>query len=220
MRQVGVYEELEKEREGDGGMRLLAEVEAGLGKDAREVLGTLAEGAVELGVLPSEGGDVEGEITMALMGLSVEVFELEALLQEVKEVRRGFERQLEVLHAGGGIREHEDETEGNGTNLRQETLQYTTQTKHLALKLAEYQDRTEVLSREPRPAVSLEVVKQRERELQVQRDAVRQLEERLKAYHGLPPDIEASRAEVKRAQSDLDALRRRREELFEEMGRS
>jgi uncharacterized coiled-coil DUF342 family protein len=62
-------------------------------------------------------------------------------------------------------------------------------------------------------------LKQKQRDLQDQEDILRRLEDSLRGYHGLPPDLEASRVEVQRAQAELNSWKKRREELFEKMGR-
>ena len=43
-------------------------------------------------------------------------------------------------------------------------------------------------------------------------------EQRMAAFHELPPDLEASRGEVKRAMSQLEELKSKRAALFERIG--
>ncbi|KAK5240967.1 hypothetical protein LTR40_013483, partial [Exophiala xenobiotica] len=49
------------------------------------------------------------------------------------------------------------------------------------------------------------------------RRQVETLETKILEFHGLPPDIAASRAEVQRAQGELDVLKRQRDEMFERL---
>ena len=46
---------------------------------------------------------------------------------------------------------------------------------------------------------------------------MQRLEARLAEFNGLPPDVEASREEVRRVQGELERWKRRREEAFAEM---
>jgi len=55
------------------------------------------------------------------------------------------------------------------------------------------------------------------RSLDEKKRRIEELEARFKAFHGLPPDIGASRREVQRAEGELGVLKRRRDELFERM---
>lgn len=108
------------------------------------------------------------------------------------------------------------------SHLHAQILQHQRETKQLLLKAEEYKMRIEALQRQlaatqstavgiPGPAA---LVSRRE-SLNAKKAHLSTLETRFKNLHGLPPDIETSRLEVQRAQSSLDALKRRRDELFE-----
>lgn len=195
-------------------------------------LASLAKACVALGHIPAGTGSVEAELAPRMLALTASVFELEEQLAALAESRSASEAQLAATLEEQRQEDEEGDVGGNGaaaagairgessiTALRQKTSQLAAQTKHLALKLAEYQDRISVLERsDGGPGFGLEEVKQKEREVAAYRDIVRRLEDRLNEYHGLPPDLEASRAELRRAQAELDVWRARREELFGEMG--
>jgi HAUS augmin-like complex subunit 1 len=110
--------------------------------------------------------------------------------------------------------------------LHNQTSQFNTSTKQLHLKIKEYKDRisglerTLEIQRQTEGEITIEDVQRKEGFVQQKREEMRKLEVRLRAFNGLPPDIEASREEVRRAQAELERWRRRREELFEVMGTS
>jgi len=91
------------------------------------------------------------------------------------------------------------------------------------LKCAEYTDRIAALERQissrnagsDRP--TLADVASKQTLIDQKKRQVETLEMKILEFHGLPPDIDASRAEVQRAQVELDELKRRREELFERL---
>lgn len=193
----------------------------------------------------ADGDDIEAELGRRVLSLSASIAEAEEQLSELRELREGFEAQtaaaVQGLKEGGvttatvgrvGVGDAEDaenetaaqdvETAAAATStaaLRKQTSQLTAQTKHLSLKTAEYRERIAVLEQsETRLGTLVGNLKQREKDAATQREIVRRLEDRLKEYHGLPPDLEASRAEVRRAQAELDLWKRKREQLFEEMG--
>ncbi|KIW89415.1 uncharacterized protein Z519_10269 [Cladophialophora bantiana CBS 173.52] len=102
------------------------------------------------------------------------------------------------------------------------TLQHQRETKQLTLKSAEYRSRIAVLERQQQLASSaledepnLTTLAAKQSSLGRKKKQIEALEGRIRHFYGLPPDIDTSRAEVQRAQAELDRLRRRRDELFE-----
>jgi hypothetical protein len=117
----------------------------------------------------------------------------------------------------GGIRE-------SYSSLHAQTLRHQLETKQLMLKCAEYTDRIAALERQAssRNASSdgrptLADVAHKQTLFDQRRRQVEGLETKILEFHGLPPDIAASRAEVQRAQGELDGLKRRRDEMFERL---
>jgi HAUS augmin-like complex subunit 1 len=108
-------------------------------------------------------------------------------------------------------------------HLHAQTQQHNLETKQLSLKATEYRSRINNLSRQlaalnPIGTQSgLTLLAERQHALEQTRKAAEESERRIKGFHGLPPDIEASRAEVRRAQRELDALKGRRDELFQRL---
>ncbi|OAL30414.1 hypothetical protein AYO22_01612 [Fonsecaea multimorphosa] len=113
------------------------------------------------------------------------------------------------------------------SHLHNLTLQHQRETKQLTLKAAEYKSRIEALERRlsthPADAPDLAVLTTavaaaaaaKQQSLSAKKKQLETLQGRFEKFHGLPPDVDVSRAEVRRAEGELDALRRRRDELFE-----
>jgi hypothetical protein len=110
------------------------------------------------------------------------------------------------------------------SSLHAQTLQQQRETRQLELKSQEYRDRIAQLTRQLEKSqtssagqtISDLVVKQ-ERLLKRKKE-LEALEKTIRAFHGLPPDVQVSREEVRRATAELELLRRRRDEVFERMG--
>ncbi|KAL6246028.1 hypothetical protein RBB50_007181 [Rhinocladiella similis] len=107
--------------------------------------------------------------------------------------------------------------------LHAETVQHQRETKQLTLKCAEYTDRIAVLESASSTATAadeptLADVAEKQVLIAQKRKQVEQLEKRILAFHNLPPDLDASRAEVQRAQVDLERLKSKRDDLFAQLG--
>ena len=106
--------------------------------------------------------------------------------------------------------------------LHAQTLQHQRETNQLQLKSAEYRSRIHALEKQlsrsksdtdaPTPSLAA-----KQQSLESKMNHVASLETKIKGFHGLPPDIDASRAEVQRAQVELESLRIRRDEIFRSM---
>ncbi|KIW75318.1 hypothetical protein Z517_12092 [Fonsecaea pedrosoi CBS 271.37] len=113
------------------------------------------------------------------------------------------------------------------SHLHNLTLQHQRETKQLTLKSTEYRSRIDALENHlaaftragsnsgPSSSTDPTVLAAKQRSLAAKKKRLDALHDRIRQFHGLPPDIEVSRAEVRRAEGDLDRLRRRRDDLFE-----
>lgn len=131
-------------------------------------------------------------------------------------------RSGQKLGATSGSSMHDvldDESERHeAEQIHAQTARFNRDTKQINLKILEYQDRVNGMERQlaalREDSVSLEDVLEGRRRVEQRSNSVKGLEERVGAFVGLPPDLAASRDEVKRAMNELEALKRRREELF------
>jgi len=155
------------------------------------------------------------------------------LLQELISARQA---ELEVPHhhdnnrgrrrEGLNARNFPDDTtdgyevteQEDAEQIHAQTAMFNRDTKQINLKILEYQDRVAALRGHlaacRADSVSLEDVLEARRRVQQQSARVRELEARITTFHGLPPDLSASREEVKRTMNELADMKRKREELF------
>lgn len=189
------------------------------------------------------------DLTHDLLELQRQLSELTMLRKEFEDETGRIERETHLLKEPDGQGEDKQDEDrvysrqsrdeggivesGDGTGrvpldvLHCQISDFNVSTKQLQLKIREYQDRKAALTStveaqtrdEDGEELTIESVQQMESTMQQKRAEVQKLEERLKKYHGLPPDVEASRAEVARATNELESWRRRRETMFAEMGR-
>ncbi len=177
------------------------------------------------------------ELTRKLFRMQNEVEELTLLNQKFDDERDRTEEDTSKL------REPETSIEdgrldlafakpGSGFSLAEvpldtllaQTSQFSTSTKQLILKIKEYQSRADGLDRalqaqrQGEGDITIEDARHRETMVQHKREELKKLEGRLREFNGLPPDLEASREEVRRAQGELEEWRRRREAAFEMIG--
>jgi HAUS augmin-like complex subunit 1 len=227
--------------------RTLALLEDSLSDHAKESLGSLASSAVALGCSSTSGHQVLRTLPSQIVWLSRQTFALEDHITSIETLTANLEaetsRTKEVLSAfrqktasmsnlERDSAEYQPSTPprlfvdagADYSHLHAQTLQNQREMKQLELKSAEYMSRIHTLEQQlalmqstsvNAPTTTTLVAKQRE--LDQKRKHVEDLEAKFMAFHGLPPDIEASRQEVRRAQGDLDALKKRRDELFERM---
>ncbi|RMD39260.1 hypothetical protein DV735_g5869, partial [Chaetothyriales sp. CBS 134920] len=117
--------------------------------------------------------------------------------------------------------------------MRLRTAQWARESKQIGLKTDEYERRIAALARHVedvdheydydrdsdhnRGVGEIEASRQRLARVESKRSEIRALEQRLRGFHGLPPDLDASQDEVKRAQLELDRWKSKREEMFEQL---
>lgn len=113
------------------------------------------------------------------------------------------------------------------STLHAQTQHHQRETKQLQLKAQEYNDRIATYQQDANtninpnanPTVSITThVAAKQQHLEKQADEIKALETAVRVFHGLPPDVEASREEVRRATGELESLRRKRDGWFEKLG--
>lgn len=221
---------------------LLDEVYGTLTPDAVDALRSLSESAVTLGIdldrdldgTSSDGG-VKDLTSLYARGILSEVrrkFILDEQVRELDDLRERIEVDSEGRMSTGkgedtkdnGNNDNED-GDGNTTTNEQihaQTAQFNRDTKQINLKIMEYHDRVTSLERQlaslRSQSASLQDVLNARARVEDRRARVKALQERFAAFNGLPPDLEDSRNEVRRAIAELETLKTRREGLFERLG--
>lgn len=152
-------------------------------------------------------------------------------LLRLTQLQRRLETHLQALRAAN--HELRSESFQAPRELARQTLDWNRNTKQLRLKITEYNDRLGTLSpsqESPSPynsprrnhsrsnTVSLtpveEVVEKEKRVLELG-EKVRELEEQVKAFKGLPGDKDDARKEVEKIRKENEKLRQKRDRLFE-----
>lgn len=111
------------------------------------------------------------------------------------------------------------------STLGRQTLEWSRNTKQLRGKVQEYTDRLAALKATAVTANGMEIhsasdaepqdLLRREQRVEAAQAAIVRLEERVRAFEGLPRDTDQARKEVERAEKKVMELRRRRDEMFE-----
>ena len=230
--QLRVYEDCAQATSGSPELDVLKSVERALDDETRNVLRDLARSCVQLGYMPphpsgqSIGEDgVAVEVGRRVISVTAETFEMQNQLRELDGLERSFERETQRTREM--VKKLRDELESEAALadldlVRGQTARFAREAKQIALKLKEYGERTRALERHVQDLEAgdnVESIREKEETVEKRKEEVKRLEKRLKAFHGLPPDVEASRAEVRRVRDDLERWKRRREEVFEGISR-
>jgi HAUS augmin-like complex subunit 1 len=190
---------------------LLTEVEASLDEKGVNALRDLAEASLLVGALKTDSATLEARI----LEMEKDEFDAAGRLRCAEAVQAYLETEMAMLEREtNSLREREDE--GVTESLRQQTTQYSRDTKQVGMKLVEYKDRIAALERAKVAGPQLEDLKADEKEVLALQARVKGLEKQLADYQGLPPDLEAAREEYQRSQRELQGLTRRRDALFDE----
>ncbi|KIX00759.1 uncharacterized protein Z518_09824 [Rhinocladiella mackenziei CBS 650.93] len=225
---------------------LLSLLESYLPPSSKRALDSLANSAVLLGchLSPSSPASTPGilqNLQSQILALPRQTFNLESQISAIDTLTSTLSTEIaqtEQCLSGWSADPSDPETTSppsspSPTNTRidysalhDQTRQHQREANQLMLKSAEYKDRIAALERQGAGGASAQTIQGPTlTDLAIKQDLVERkkkqaeaLEKKILAFHGLPPDLEVSRAEVLRAQTELDALKRRRDELFEKMG--
>lgn len=100
--------------------------------------------------------------------------------------------------------------------LIRETSELQRATKHLSAKRVEYDTRLEALQTTVElPDVGIAEVVKEEKTLGMLKERVAEKETKVKAYHGLPHDMDLAKLEVERVRREVRRLVKERDRLFE-----
>ncbi|KAK5957704.1 hypothetical protein OHC33_000893 [Knufia fluminis] len=214
---------------------LLDDLHAHLPRGGQGALESLSESAVMLGLQlrPVDGDNNDSSHAADLYNLIArrvleqasrklvieeQVRELELLQKTMTARSTSIDSKHEVIKGNDGIDLYDEQAE----KIHAQTVQFNRDVKQINLKIMEYEDRVKGLERQlaglRTESADLQNVLEARRRVEQRKASVAALQQRVAAFHGLPPDLEASRNEVRRAISELDVLKQRREGLFEKMG--
>jgi len=140
------------------------------------------------------------------------------LLQRVMNGRMAQDAKNGLGTTMGGSSMNDEEAE----HIRAQTAQFNRDTKQINLKIMEYEDRAKSLERQlaglRNSSTNMQEVLEARKRVEERKASVAALQQRVATFHGLPPDLDASRAEVRRAMNELETVKRKRGGLFEEIG--
>lgn len=170
----------------------------------------------------------------ALAGVAVllgshELTTMSARVCELTAERFQLQQQISVASAqhaalnGEEIRLEELLQELSGDDFQpplgvlERTAESTRSTKHLKVKLVEYDERLSTLRSSATPSPALETISWHAVELGELRERLQGLGTELSAFDSLPSDPKAARAHLERSRADLRKLTIRRDQLFESL---
>ena len=214
---------------------VLDEVYASLNVSGRQALDSMARSAAMLGLEfrpdadavgcdGNEGEDLQDVFSRRILRqahrklvVQEQVRELE-LLQKVMAGRMTADVEREPLTtlSDGSMVDEEAE------HIHARTAQLNRDTKQINLKIMEYEDRVKSLERQlaglRADSTNMQEVLAARKRVEERKASVAALQQRVAVFHGLPPDLDASREEIRRAMNELEALQRKRGGLFEKIG--
>jgi len=212
----------------------LDDIHTGLSVDGRAALTSLCQSAVILGlefplqsseVVEDDGNDLTTLFAKKILELARRKIMLSEQVRELGLLQKVIDGRLVSMNGKRELGTRMDENDiydEQAEQIRAQTVQFNRDIKQINLKIMEYEDRVKGLERHlagPRTeSADLQNVLEARQRVEERRASVAALQQRVAAFHGLPPELEASRNEVRRAMAELDALKKRREGLFERMG--
>lgn len=155
--------------------------------------------------------------SMALAHSTVELtnsqFDLEQQLAQVLHLQTTLAREMKRL--GMLLKQFQSDVFTAPPEISKQTTTWTRDTKTLQLKLAEYNERLSQHRTFAPPRPSIAEVAERQAELFALKQRLQEVEEKIKWYEGLPPDIGEARRVLEDLKSELRGLVERRNTGFE-----
>lgn len=193
----------------------------------RESLDSLAETSVLLGLMPviTSQSTVGHEIGTAIIQSTVDTQLVSDQLMALSTLRIDLEGNVKTARKQlQDINSEKMMESASAEGMQAQTAQWSREMKQVSVKIQEYKDRIEALERARHVGSGIDSIKiadvlEMQERVRHRKEIVEELERRVRTFHGLPPDLMASRQEVRRARLQLDQLKRRREEMFEHMTR-
>ncbi|KAA6408798.1 MAG: hypothetical protein FRX48_07142 [Lasallia pustulata] len=195
----------------DPDAHILDAIEESLTPEGHEALDTLATLSTVFGSLSSDPDD----IAVSIVKLTRSEFDTEQQIQHVDALHKHLQaEQVRLLAQLEDLRAAELHV---SPDLVQRTSEWTRGTKHLSIKIREYKDRLARLEKATggKPNLGIAEIKMEERAIMMEGERIQALEDRVKAFRGLPADKELALLEVERTRRELEVLTRKRDSLFE-----
>ncbi|KAH0543985.1 hypothetical protein FGG08_001752 [Glutinoglossum americanum] len=202
-------EELKAEAETDADAEVLEGLNHSLTREGRRSLESIAALSVSLGSTSVD----QAKLGRSIIGLTKLRFDLEQQTQRVEVLRGKLQSDLDLLR--NTLSKVQSDEFTPSPSLPQKTAEWNRATKILTTKVQEYKDRLVSLGDEEPPHPSLPEIIAEEKEIAALKARVILLETQVKAFQGLPHDIDLAKLEVGRVRRELEKLTRQRDKLFE-----
>lgn len=187
---------------------VLDAVEEGLSREGRAALDSMAATAVELGVAYAEPEALGRKLTE----LQARTFELEQAVARVGVLQRHVE--AETARSKKLLAELDGDEYRPAANLAKSNLELQRRIKAAAARLPETKP-SAISSAEPSVDVSIQQAREEEEKYLELLAYKKSLDTRLQSFQGLPPDKDLARQELEALRTELRAITRRRDAVFE-----
>ncbi|KAI1082647.1 hypothetical protein F5B20DRAFT_510790 [Whalleya microplaca] len=191
---------------------LLAALEDGLSKEGRTALDAMASMAVELGVAyPTPEG-----LGARFVELQGRAFEVQEAVERVGLLQRYLDREAAELDAF--IEELQGERYQPAPDLAKQNLELQRKIKGMTAKLPELKQQVIFLEKSiGLPSITVEEVREDEEGYLELLAKKKELDAKVHAFAGLPPDVEAARAQLEALRTELREVTEQRDEYFEKL---
>ncbi|KAF1928944.1 uncharacterized protein M421DRAFT_420173 [Didymella exigua CBS 183.55] len=215
--------ELDEVTTNPNGAHILSTLRANLTPEGSTALAALASTTIALSTPTAD----PQTLAHALISYTATTQNLTNQLTHIQDLQKYLSKQHALLRA----QLHELQTDplfSAPASLQRQTIEQTRQTKHLRSKIREAESQLSSLQSSHARAMTpgskniatVEAITdmlEQQRASEELRERVQALEEEVEQFGGLPADLTAARKEVGRLEVRCDEVRRRRDELFEEL---
>jgi HAUS augmin-like complex subunit 1 len=203
-------QDLRSKQIADPNAQLLQSIEESLTREGEASLEALASLSV---VLNQPTPDPE-KLGRKIIDLQVTVYDLEQASDRVLILENHLNTELAKINTL--VEELQSDAYQPPTDLTKQMTDYQRMTKVLAAKLPELREKVSSLSASVgTPRVTIQDVKAEEEKFRDMMGTVKDLEVKVKSYHGLPQDTDLARLELESLRIELRDLSRQRDTMFE-----
>ena len=208
--------DLQAKEEADHNIELLTSIEENLTREGRTALNTMAE----LSVQTNQPLPAPSTLGSKILDLQTESFNLSQASDRISILERHLNTELSTINTL--ILDLQSESYAPPPDLAKETTDYQRKAKALSAKIPELKDRVATLSLGERRnkkkdggKITIQDVREEEEKFRQLMKEVRELEQKVKGYHGLPQDTDLARLELEGLRVELGNLTRERDAMFE-----